>query len=66
MKPGNKAGKPCVITIDAKSAGKAKVGTEVVDEENNPVKVDLVEKEPGLFEMTYWPEKEGKFLFGNS
>ena len=59
LKPGNKAGKPCVINIDTTRGGKAKLCTEVFDDENNPIKVELVEKEPGKFIMTYYPEKEG-------
>lgn len=61
LKPGNKAGKPCKISIDSRKAGKAKTNVEVVDEVGNPVKVDLVEEEPGLFSSTYYPEQEGKY-----
>ncbi|XP_057297037.1 filamin-B-like isoform X3 [Hydractinia symbiolongicarpus] len=59
LKPGNKAGRPCDIAIDTRKAGKAKLNVEVVDEVGNPVKVDLVEEEPGLFASSYYPEKEG-------
>lgn len=62
MKPGNKAGRPCDIAIDTRKAGKAKLNVEVVDEVGNPVKVDLVEEEPGLFASSYYPEKEGNAL----
>jgi filamin len=58
LKPG-KTGTPCIINIDSTKAGKAKLGVEVFDEVGEPVKVTEKETEPGVFDVSYTPEKPG-------
>lgn len=59
LKAGCKAGKPADIALDARKAGKAKLAVAVTDEVGNPVKVDVVEEEPGLFASSYYPLEHG-------
>ena len=61
IEPGIRAGEPADIDIDTRKAGDEELKVEVVDELNSPVKCDIEEEEYGIYAVTYYPQKKGKF-----
>nr|KAG5690461.1 hypothetical protein BaRGS_033072 [Batillaria attramentaria] len=51
------AGKRCTFTIDAGRAGKAELAVQCIDEDQEPVDVEVKDNEDGTYSCSYVPVK---------